>query len=900
MDRSHARSHVGYARASMSLFPGTISPERRTPLVGRAVELRELDTALSQVRERQERRVVTLIGAPGVGKSRLVRDFLAKPQKDGVLPRMFRGSAAEAGPAFGVFARALRSRFGVVEGLGEEEAKTLVREQVATVLDDRKVNDICVFIGELLELRFKDSPLLDAVAGDAVQTRMLRRAVLRHFLEMDAWRGVKAGEGPLVLVFDDLHHADADSLELLSFLLGAVEAPVLFVCVARPELFVRRDDLRMAGGPKHVLLELGPLSDGHSTALMEALLEPCGQAEGVEALVEAASTLAGGNPALLEQMVRIFKDIGVLETPEASADERWRVHPEKLANVRVPLTVEDAIAARIASLSPKERVLLEHAAVMGGVFWVGGLVAIERVDAAAPEFWVSVDADDLLQLRVTLAALRERDYVLKLPDSTFPGDQEYVFKHNLEREALLRLVPQATAKRAHRAIADWLSFKESVRSHEEYMAMLARHRELGGFTAQAALTYVQAADIARQRYANAKSAELYKKGLELVSADVEIDIDAHVTALHHYGDVLQVLGRNEEAMVAFRGMLERAYRLDLESKGGAAHGRIGRLFRDTGRLDEAGKHFAAALPLFEAANDERGVASTVDDMGKVAWLRGDYAAALEATQRALAARRRMGDRRSIALSLNNLGLVYQDSGKFALALDSFEQALRIRREIGDLVGVTISLNNLGTVAQDQRDDVRARALFAEAYEVAKETGDRNRIALVLTNLGETETRLGAPEKAIPYLKEAEEIADELGDKLGLAEAVRGLGKAFLAQREYTRAREAIAKAVDLFREIQSRVQLGVALRSLGEVMAAASAGGEDVVVARGHLLQSIWIFEEIGNDVEVARSCLVYADLLRMSPEYATDPATQEEEREVRARADALFATLYASSGLKP
>ena len=72
------------------------------------------------------------------------------------------------------------------------------------------------------------------------------------------------------------------------------------------------------------------------------------------------------------------------------------------------------------------------------------------------------------------------------------------------------------------------------------------------------------------------------------------------------------------------------------------------------------------------------------------------------------------------------------------------------------------------------------------------------------------------------------------------------------------------------------------------------------MAARGHLLQSIWIFEEIGNDVEVARSCRVYADLLRVSPEYSVDPAAQEEEREVRARADGLFAKLYAASGLKP
>jgi predicted ATPase len=878
-------------------FSGGFGTERRSPLVGRTVELRELESALSVVRDKKEKRILTVLGAPGVGKSRLVRDFLSRPHKDGTLPRVFRGAATEGGAAFGVFARVLRARFGVLEGMVGDEAKERMRSEVADVLLDRKVNDVCIFLGELLELRFQDSPLVEAVRAEPSQMRHLRRAVLKRFLELDAKRGEEASEGPLVLVFDDLHLADDDSLDLLAYLVDSLDAPVLLVCLGRPELFARRDDFRGLGGAKHSVMELAPLSEGHAAAVMEALLSPCEDKEAVEDLVDAAATLAGGNPQLLEQMVLIFKDIGVVEVEDGFAEnERWLVHLDKLADVRLPLTVEDAIAARIASLSPKERTLLEQAATMGGVFWRGGLLAIARVEAKCPDAWPAADGEDLADISATLKDLCDRDYVLRLPDSTFSGDQELVFKHNLEREALLKLVPRNDAKRYHKAIADWLSFKESVRSHEEYMGMLARHRELGGLPVQAAATYVQAADIARERYANGKAAELYRKGLDLVTSGVDMDVDAHVTALHHFGDVLQVLGKNDEALEAFRSMLARAYRLDLRGKGGAAHSRIGRLYRDTGRLDEAGKHLDASLALFESAEDERGIASTIDDIGKLSWLRGDYAAALEATKKALAARRRLGDRRSIALSLNNLGLVYQDSGKFQLALDSFEQALRIRREIGDLVGVTISLNNLGTVAQDQRDDVRARTLFLEAYEVAKETGDRNRIALVLTNLGETETRLGTPDKAIPYLKEAVEIAEELGDKLGLAEAVRGLGKAYLAQREYTKAREAIAKAVELFREVQSRVQLGVALRSLGEVMAAASAGGDDVVAARGHLLQAIWMFEDIGNDVELARSLRVYADLLKASPEYATDAETRREEEDSRERADGLFAKLLAQS----
>lgn len=915
-----------------SFAPGAFGVfDRRAPLVGRKAEMRELEATLRAVREERETRTITLVGASGIGKTRLVRDFLARTRTPdpaaksdearaahGPPPRVFRGSAREGGGAYDVFARVLRARFGIVEGMEPEAAKNQVRAQVAAVLEDRKVGDVCFFLGQLLELEFMDSPLIRAVRGDAHQMRLLRQAVIKRFLEADASltseprgretlpdtgeapppsRGERPPRGPIVLVFDDLQHAHDDSLELLAHLVDTLAAPALVVCVARPEMLARRDGWSRHGGARHKVIELSPLSDTDASAVMQELLAPCGEAPEVDELVDAACTLAGGNPALLERMVRIFHDIGVVRVEDSFSEvERWTVHADRLAEVRLPLTVEDAVQARIAALTPAERDLLERAAVMGSVFWLGGLVAMARLDASGPALWTKASTEDLERLRATLRDLKDRDYVLTLPDSTFPDDVEYVFKHNLERETLLRLLPKAAARRYHRAVADWLSFKEHVRAHEEHLGTLARHLESAEQPVQAASTYLEAADLARERYANGKAAEYYEKGLELLASGAEGSTEQHLRALHHYGDVLQVLGRNDEALEAFRSMLARAYRLDLRSKGGAAHSRVGRLYRDTGRLDEASRHLEAALALFEDAADERGIASTVDDLGKLYWLRGDYQRALDSTQRALAMRRKIGDRRSIALSLNNLGLVYQDSGQFKAALEAFEQALRIRREIGDLVGVSISLNNLGTVAQDQRDDDRALQLFLEAFEVAKETGDRNRIALVLTNLGETYNRLGDPDKAIHYLKQAEEIADDLGDMLGLAEAVRGLGKAHLARRDYTKARECTARAVDIFREMKSKVQLGVALRSLGEVMAAGSAGGDELLAARGHLLQSIWIFEEIGNDVELARSCRVYAALLRASPEHKTDAAVIEEADGFAKRADEIFAKLKISS----
>ena len=870
--------------------------------------MRELERAYALAGEQKLTQTVTVVAPAGIGKTRLVRDFLVRAREGRVSPRVFRGVARNGGPAYEVFARVLRARIGIVEGMDAEAAKVQVRAQLAAVLEDRKVGDVAYFLGQLLDLDFQGSPLINAVEGDPQQVRSMRRAVIKSFLETDANKGAD----PLVLVFDDLHWAHDDSLDLLAALVDTLRAPILLVCIARPEMVARREGWARHASDRHTLVELPPLSDVDAAVVMHDLLAPCGDQAKLDDLVEEAVVLAGGNPALLEQIVSLYHENGVLEASSDFEEERWTIHPEKLEGLRLPLSVQDAVQARIAALSAEERDLLERAAVMGGVFWLGGVLATRRQYAAPPEAWEGGEAADVMLVRQRLGDLVERDYVLRLPDSTFAGDEEYVFKHNLEREALERLTATGSLRGYHRAIADWLAFRENVDASEEYLEMLARHREKAGAFAQAAVSYVKAGDVARSRYANAKAAELYARGLALLdgtsgaippgqrSKDAEpADEDLRLRALHHHGDVLHSLGRNDDALRAFTEMLTRAWRLDLRSKGGAAHSRIGRLYRETGRLDRSARHLTAALALFGQSRDERGVGSTLDDIGKLHWLKGDYTLALEYTLRGLAIRRKLGDRRSVALSLNNLGLVQQDSGNTKAALDAFEQALKIRREIGDLVGISITLNNLGTVAQDMRDDKKALALFGEAHDVAKETGDRNRIALILTNLGETHNRLGDPARAVAMLKQAEEVADELGDKLGLAEAARGLGKAYLAQREYTKARECTQRSVDLFSETGSRVQLGVALRSLGEVTIAASAGGAGERDAAEQLKRSIAIFEEIGNDVELARSCRAYGELLRGTPEHATDHAVSAEARSLIERAEAIQAKMRAQAAAK-
>lgn len=845
------------------------------PLVGRGPELRELEDALARAMSAREPQLVTLIGSPGIGKTRLLDELLVRLRERERRTRVYRAQARANAPAHGLVQRVLRQRFRIPENTPVAEAKQRLRDEVTAVIGNDRVDEFLFFLGAYLDLDFEDSPFTKALEDDPRELRRVSQAVLRRAIELDGQ------DHPIVIAFDDLHHAQDDALELVEYLAGSLrDTSVLILVAARPELLARRVD--WAKGSTR--MELAPLTSDDAASLLLKLLEPAGDVP--NELVDTAVDVAAGSPYLLEQMVRTYFDAGVLRVGEAGA---WEVDLDRLDDAQLPLTVEQAISARISSLAPAERELLERASTMGGVFWLGALVALSRIEAKAPELWGGHESV-VAHYEDMLASLAERDYVLPMPDSTVPGEPEFAFKHNLEREMLHRLTNRTQMRRYHRVVAEWLDLKLPTRG-EEQLEMLAHHYEEGGLEQRAALLYLDAGDRARARYANHKAAEDFEQGLELLG---EGETRRRLDALHGYGDVLQLAGRNEEALTAFREMLECAFRLDLKAKGGVAHNRIGRLYRSIGHLDEAMRHLGTGQALFVASDDHRGVASSIDDIGKVHWLRGSYETAERFFSRSLDLRRELGDRRSIALSLNNLGVVHQDSGRFEEARRAFEEALYLRQEIGDRPGIAQTLNNLGTIHQDDGDHARAAELFREALEVARQVGDRMRQAVVLTNLGESQYRLERPEDAIATLKEAEDISSTLGDRILEGEILRGLAKAHYLVNDFVTARDYIGRSIALFEQARGKAFLGVAFRTLGEITAAAGWGGDDHARAREAFRRSISIFEELGNQIELSQSLETYAKFLE-SADDRTDPVVAHEAMQLRGRADDIRSRLRES-----
>ncbi|RLB49888.1 MAG: hypothetical protein DRJ42_20040 [Deltaproteobacteria bacterium] len=860
-------------------IPG-IPNSKRAPLIGRGPELRELDEGLGRALSKKEPQTVTIIGSPGIGKTRLLHSFLDKVRGRERRVRIYRGVCRENGPAFGVVQRILRARFGIIEGAPVEQTREIFRAAVAETLGDQRVSEFLHFLGAFIGLSYPESPFIKAVEEDPEQFALVSRAVLRRFFEVDA------AKHPLILTFEDLHWAPADTLDLIEYLIGGLaNAPILLINVARPELLAKRADWMDVGGDRHSRLELSPLAADDAATLMMNLLEPTG--EPPDELVDASVEMAGGSPYLLEQIVRSFHEN---ETLTVNDDGSWKVNLERFEDAQLPLSIEDAISARISSLGADERRLLEMASTMGSVFWFGALVALRRTKEQTPELWGGHESLTA-HLVDSLESLVDRDYILQMPDSSLPGDFEFAFKHNLERETIHRLTNRTEQKRFHQVVAEWLEFRLADRA-EDQCELLAQHYEDGGSPARAAHYYLLAGDTARSRYANAKAAEYYERGLDLLG---DTNLTRRIDALHHWGDVLQLAGENDQALSAFRGMLEIAFHLDMKAKGGAAHNRIGRVYRAIGQLDEAMRHLGTGHALFEAAGDVAGVASSLDDVGKVHWMRGNYDAAERFMKQALEVRGKLGDARSIALSQNNLGLVYQDSGRFQEAQVAFQEALVMRREIADKPGIAQTLNNLGTIHQDSGDHQRAMKLYREALLVASEVGDRMREAVILTNLGESEYHLGKPAEAIHVLKQAEDISTTLGDRILEGEILRGLAKAHMLVHDIKVAREYVARSVALFEQARGKPYLGMALRTQGEILAAAGWGGDDHRLAKESWDRSLRIFEDLGNEVELANTSESYAAFLESNPEAATDPVLAHEAMAMRGRADEIRERLRAS-----
>jgi len=854
----------------------------RSKLVGRADALATLRDVVTRAADFQAPQLVTIVGNQGTGKTRLINELIAIIRDgQGTKTRVIHG-AAERDPTgkpvrLSTVASVLRDRFELTPN-PDDTSRLRFTHEIRDVMKSDQISEILYFLGGMVGLEFPPTPFLQAVTESRKQHGELARTALRRFIELDAT------VSPLVVVLDDLQWADDDALAMIDDLASNLSgSPIVLLTATRPDMLVRTGGWG-AGAADHTRIDLRNLESDDAEVMFRNLLSRCKQIP--EDSAQTAVEMTGGNPAFLEQLVRLFLDNGAITV----GPDGWRLDADKAADTELPITIEEAIEARIAALEPEERDLLEKAAVFGNVFWVSAVIALSRLERPAPEIapmpleieWGEGE-DVRRRISDLVSILADRDYLLPLDseDSSIAGDVEIVFKHNLERELISRSTEPTKLARYYLAAAQWLESKLST-LRDEQLEFLATLYERGGDKRRAARCYLQGGDRARARYAPEEARGLYEKGLAMMGA---ADAPARMDALHNLGDVLEQAGKTDDATQYFAEMLQLAWRYDNLNKAGAAYSRLARGQRRHGKYDIAMEHLRRAHELFERSRDDRGIASTLDDMGRVHWLRGGYSQALDFHRQALTIRRALGDRRSIALSLANIGRVHHDSGNFKAAMAQFREALDLRRDIGDLVGIVQSLCDLGGVHAEDGDHEGALQLLGEARALAMEIGDKLALADVLSRTGEVKGAMGRGGEAVKDLSDAKALASGLGDRVMLALTHQRLAQVQLAMGNLEAADVEAHAAVAVSQSAGLRVHTGSGYRVKAEV-----------AVALGHELQAeddfrraIDILAAVKHEVELARAYHGLAGIKERSGKI-------EEGKKLRSRAQDIFMRLRGAA----
>jgi class 3 adenylate cyclase len=667
------------ALEARSRFGVDLASAKRTPLVGRTHELGVLTDALARVQRERSPQLVTIVGVPGIGKSRLVAELGRAVDEDSELISWRQGRSLPYGDGvtFWALGEIVKAQAGILETDSPDKAEEKLHASVAELIAEGA--DAQWIEGHLRPLAGLSS---DAVIGS--DRREEAFAAWRRYFEGLAERS------PLVLVLEDLHWADDNLLDFVEHLVDwASGVPMLVVCGARPELFERRSG--WAGGKRHAItLSLSPLSDQETAELLSSLSErPVMAAETQQALL----TRAGGNPLYAEQYMRMLAERGNAE------------------DLPLPETVQGIIAARLDALPAEEKSLLQTAAVMGKVFWLGAVAQAGGLDRRTAE--------------MQLHALERKDFVQRARRSSVAEEEEYAFLHVLVRDVAYGQIPRGRRAEQHRLAAEWIASLGRTEDHAEMLA----HHYLSALELRRAASQPIGADLAKRALASTSEA-----------GDRAFSLNALPSATRFYDTALQLapVDSSERAHLLFKLGRTRFVAGDLDptllaaacdellacgERQTAAEAAISlaEVSRLRGDRDRSSGHLERARELVEELKPSRASVYVVSNISRFLMFADENAEAIRVGREALAMAEQLGLDELRAHALNNIGVGRVHSGDPGGIVD-LEQSMAVAARAGASGELCRSMFNLATVLWEQGQLKRAMALVDEQIELTARIG----------------------------------------------------------------------------------------------------------------------------------------------------------------------------------
>ena len=425
----------------------------------------------------------------------------------------------------------------------------------------------------------------------------------------------------------------------------------------------------------------------------------------------------------------------------------------ELEQLDLPVSLQSLILTRIDQCSESEKVTLKVASIIGRIFiaaWIWG---------AYP------DLGDPSRVRADLEALSAKDLT---PLNTPDPELSYLFKHIVTQEVTYESLPFATRAILHEQLAYFI--ERAMRQNlDQYVDLLAYHYERSDNQAKQREYLRKAGEIAQRNYANEAAIRYYQKLLPLLTDDNQILVTLKL------GQVLELLGRWDEAQKQYQLALQVADRLHDDLALSRCQSAMGELFRKQGSYDRASDWLDLAQAGFESLGDRAGLGQVLHSEGTLAAQHGQIDSARSLYERSLAIRRQLADKPQIANLMNNLGILARMQGDYERARLHQVEGLAIRREIGDRFGIASSLSNLGYMYMDQGDYAQARLIIEESLAIHREIGSKFYIAINLNNLGNVMRAQGDKAQARHLYYESLQLNRELGDGWAIAYLIEDIG-----------------------------------------------------------------------------------------------------------------------------
>lgn len=756
-------------------------PELSAPFIGRAEELARLVARWEEAKEGRGG-LVLIAGEAGVGKTRLVHEFLGLARREGAIVLIGQCSRPGGGPGFPYqpLREALKNYLPEVDPARLQQMKPLWLAEVAKL------------IPELSELVRPPLPL------QPEEQWRLTIALTEFLTALTEGAGPGAGAKPLLILLDDLHQADESTIRYLHYLAHHLQGKrILLLGTYRTEEMPRPlEELIGQLQPRGLLerLSLGRLSREEAATLIRQMLNLAGEEE----FIEKIYLETGGNPFFIIELLKALIEGGAL----CIEGGRWRTPSGKAIEAHIPRTVRELISARLRRLSQRGRELL-------------GLVAIS-----------SQELD--LEVLAHVNGLEEGDLVEAIAELTrahFLEEREggYRFSHELVRQAVYDSLGPLKRRRLHLRLGEALEsaaphMVEELAYHfyqgrrwERALAYLmeAAARAERAYALGEALNYLDMAGEALRRLrTQGREEELLAREFELLRRQVRI-----------YG----ILGRREEQEAGIEQLFSLAEELGDEAKLAEAHRQRAELLLSQGQFQEARIEAEKELAIRMELRDKRGEALCLRDLAAASTHLGDYPGALEHCERAIKLMREVGNSRGEAAALGDLGLIYWYLGRYEQARAALERAHKLNEQAGDKQAQGRLLNNLGALHWRLGDYTRALEAFTSARRLAEEAGDRRGELNALGNIGALWASLGRYEEAKGLQERALSGRREIGDRRGealslynLGIAERSLGRPSQAVQYLNEALEVCWATSDRRREAVARNELGFTFLAMGK------------------------------------------------------------------------------------